>query len=337
MREDRASKTAEHNALFRALETGGADGGDGSPLDPLAARFLSVPFAGVARLGRTRPGRKAITRFIDWRWPGVRTSVVARTALIDDIVADLLSSVGQTVVLGAGFDSRAWRLPALGDRAVFEVDHPATQARKRSCLDRAGVDSARVRFVATDFQTGDLGRGLAAAGFDRDAPALVLWEGVTNYLTASAVDATVRWCGRLASGSHLVFTYIDRRVLTDPSAYYGAQRVLATLRRAGEEFTFGLSPSELPHYLAARRLRLVSDTGAPAYRQQYFGADARRMRGHEFYRVAHATVCGQPARQADSEADAGVADGDERAVGGGGRDRVAGADGAAGVELPSAV
>jgi O-methyltransferase involved in polyketide biosynthesis len=121
-------------------------------------------------------------------------------------------------------------------------------------------------------------------------PTLFLWEGTTNYLTADAVDATLRWCAAAAPGSHLVVTYIDEDVLTDPDRYHGAERVLATVGRTGERMTFGLPPAGLGAYLAERGLTLVSDEGAATFRRRFHGAAADAQRGHEFYRVAHARI-----------------------------------------------
>src|SRR5215217_5334924 len=224
MRAGRPSKTAEQNALFRALETCSSRAAV-PVVDPLACAFLSPPLRWVAMLGRSRLAHRLIVGFIDRRWPGVRSSVVARTRLIDEIVQETVPCTGQTVLLGAGFDSRPYRLSCLHDGPVFEVDHPDTQRRKRAKLERARVSHRDVRFVATDFKSGGLDEALAAAGFDRKHPTLFVWEGVTNYLTDDAVDATLRWCSGAAAGSHVVFTYVDRRVLHDPSRYHGAERV----------------------------------------------------------------------------------------------------------------
>ena len=286
MRDARASRTAEHNALFRALETR-RPGGLFS--DPLAEAFLGPPLRAASRLGRTA------VAVIDRRWPGVRTSVVARTWLIDGAVAELVPQVGQGVLLGAGFDTRAWRLPCLAGLPVFEVDHPATQARKQAVVGRADVRNDDVRFVATDFRLADLGEAVASAGWGEAVPTLFLWEGVTNYLDADAVHAGLRWCAGAAPGSALVFTYVDRQVLDHPERYVGADRLRATLHRAGEELTFGMEPGLLGARLADVGLRLAWDLGAADYRRLAYGDEAaHHMRGHEFYRLALATIV--PAR-----------------------------------------
>jgi methyltransferase (TIGR00027 family) len=111
---------------------------------------------------------------------------------------------GQALILGAGFESRAWRLPAFRDLPIFEVDHPATSAVKRKQIEKLGASISQVTFVPVDFDREQLSDALSNAGFQGNRSTLVIWEGVTNYLTAAAVDATSRWIGLLAEGSRLM-------------------------------------------------------------------------------------------------------------------------------------
>ena len=287
MKEGHASRTAEYMALFRALESS-LPAGRRLFDDPFARDFLGPPLAFVARLG-TLPGlREVVLRIIDCRWPGARTSGATRTRFIDDAVgAALEGQLEQFVVLGAGFDSRAYRLPGLRKTTVFEVDHPDTLRRKRSALTRAlGVFPEHVRFVPTDFNQDDLEQAMATAGYCVSARTLFLWEGVTNYLSEAAVDATLRWCSRAAPGSRLLFTYVERAVLEHPQSFFGTEKLFATLAAAGEAWTWGIEPCALPEFLAQRGLSLEQDVGAEEYRRLYWGERARTMRGYEFYRIA---------------------------------------------------
>ena len=291
MRDGRASRTAEHNAFFRALES---DLPESRRLftDPLARSFLTWPYAIGTWVAHVPGLRELVPRLIDKRWPGVRSSVVARTRLIDDVIAASLGGhIEQLVILGAGFDSRAYRLPGLCNVTVFEVDHPDTQAVKRRTLQRIlSALPAHVRFVAIDFNRCQLSSVMPAAGYRESARTFIVWEGVTNYLTETAVDTTLRWCARAAPGSLLLFTYVHRDVLTNPGAFVGTERLFATLAKARERLTFGIEPSELPAFLAKRGLSLETDVGAAEYRARYFKDAARVIRGHEFYRVALARV-----------------------------------------------
>ena len=290
MRDGHASRTAEQNALFRALESL-RPAGQRIFEDPLARSFLTPPLSLVGRLAVVPGLRELLPWIIDYRWPGVRSSVVARTRLIDDAIAASLDRIEQLVILGAGFDSRAYRMPGLRRIAVFEVDHPDTQTTKRRVLGRVlATPPEHVRFVAIDFQARDLASAIAEAGYRESARTFILWEGVTNYLTEAAVDATLCWCSRASPGSLVLFTYVHRDVLTRPHVFVGTKNLFASLEKAGERLTFGLEPIELPEFLAKRGLSLESDVGAAEYRERYFGERARRMRGHEFYRVALARV-----------------------------------------------
>ena len=142
-----------------------------------------------------------------------------RTRLIDDVVRTFAGFGGaQLVLLGAGFDARAARLAETLDGArVFEVDHPATQALKRS---RFG--DLHVTFVPWNFERdamSTLGARLAALGHDPSRPTLTIWEGVTMYLTEPAIADTVAAVrGWSAPGSQLCFSYVERRQNRAPQA-----------------------------------------------------------------------------------------------------------------------
>jgi methyltransferase (TIGR00027 family) len=279
-------------ALFRAIESSRPAS---SRLfdDPFAAAFLSPSFRSVLLLCRLPGGRALVTRIIETRWGGPLGSGVCRTRFIDDRLADALrDGAAQVVILGAGFDCRAYRLPGMARTRVFEVDHPATQAVKRERLARVlEALPAHVVFVPVDFDRESLADATARAGFRTDARTFFVWEGVTNYLTADAVDATFRWvAGAGAPGSGLLFTYIHQGMLDGSVAFDGARAGGETVRRMGEGFTFGFDPAAVPAYLAARGLALVEDVAAPDYRARYLRPAGREMKLWEFYRAALARV-----------------------------------------------
>ena len=201
-------------------------------------------------------------------------------------------SMTKVVILGAGFDCRGLRLPGIDRARVFEVDHPATSVVKRTRLRRTlGALPANIRFVEVDLAHQELRSALEAAGFDGEGRSLFLWEGVTNYLSASAVDSVLRSISRMtAGGSTLVVTYVHRGFLDGSVSFAKTGRLMAMLRRVGERWTFGLDPAELPAYLAERGFRLVEDLDASAYRARVIGPSATRLRGYEFYHTAIARV-----------------------------------------------
>jgi len=132
---------------------------------------------------------------------GTRAQATCRSRFTEDQLA-LAAARGtaQYVILGAGLDSFACRSELAGRLRVFEVDHPATQQRKRALLAAARLaEPPTLTWVPVDFETGELIAALTAAGLDPAAPAFVSWLGVTMYLTAEAIGAT------LASGTFTRF------------------------------------------------------------------------------------------------------------------------------------
>lgn len=289
-----ASKTAEFVALYRALE----DTETRRPAlfrDPFSAAFLSPTLAIAMRLSRIRPLRGALERYADWRAPGARTSAIGRTRFIDDVVrADAREGVRQLVVLGAGYDCRAHRLPELAETRVFEVDRPDTQAHKRVVLGGAGAGvRGDVDYIPVDFAVDDLSRKLRAGGWAAERPTTFIWEGVTNYLDESSVADVLRLVGAAASGSVLVFTYIHRGVLDGSARFDGADKLVRNVRWLGEPWTFGLDPDDVGAFVARFGLALEQDLGADEYRERYFGLCPRELRGYGFYRIAVARVPGR--------------------------------------------
>jgi methyltransferase (TIGR00027 family) len=292
MQQNAASKTAEYMALFRAIEM--ARGGARLFEDRWARRFLRPRLRGVATLARAPLLGRLVPWFIDRRWPGARSSAVARTRFIDDALGRALTGgIDQIVVLGAGYDCRAYRLPGIERARIFEVDHPDTSAAKRRAIAaRLGSPPAHVRYTAVDFDRGSLEAAMSAAGLDLRRRVFFLWEGVTNYLTEPAIDATMRYMAQAAAGSQVLFTYVHSDALNGAATFGDMTQLQATLHRAGEPWTFGFDPAELPRYLAARGLRLAADVGSVEYRARYMGAHGAHLRGYAFYRIAEAEIVG---------------------------------------------
>jgi methyltransferase (TIGR00027 family) len=284
---DSSSFTAAAMALQRAFESHRRPG---TRLfeDQYAIAFTQGSLRVLARASRVPiVGRLAPLIYDAAAGPGPRASAVVRTRLIDELVDATASEVGQCVILGAGFDTRPHRLESLAGLRVFEVDHPATQAKKRSVVQHLGLASSNLVYVPVDFERDSLDEQLEAVGFDRYAITLVLWEGVTNYLSAAAVDDTLRTVRRLTMvGSTLVFTYIHAGILDGSAWFPEAARWMRSVERAGEPWTFGLLPEGLDAFLRGRGWVLESDVSTREAGERWFPTLGRRDRGSALYRVA---------------------------------------------------
>jgi len=184
----------------------------------------------------------------------------ARQTFYDSVVERYLTGVPQFVILGAGFDTRAFRLSTEIQVQSFEVDTPATLAITQEVLGRAEVDLGSVRFVAADFEREDWLVRLVEAGFEATRPALFLWEGVTPYLERAAVEATLQKIAGTARGSVVAFDYITTELLESQSLYFRIVR--ASLRAGGEPLKFGIdskppSSEQLAELLRSCGLSLV--------------------------------------------------------------------------------
>ena len=170
------------------------------------------------------------------------------------------------------------------------MDHPNTAKVKQARLRSARADLRKVTFVKVDFEVDDYDELLRAAGFDASRPAIVVWEGVSQYLTGEAVCGVMRWAGRLAPGSRFIFTYIHEGVLNGSVAFAGAEKAIAKVDGTGEPWRFGLLPEQLAAFLRERGLTLLSDLGADEYRAKVMGAQSRQMPGYSFYHTVLAEV-----------------------------------------------
>lgn len=255
--------------------------------DPLALRFLPRGLALVARACRWRRLRATLIAAADSRATGIWGGVLCRKRYADDqVAAAVADGVDQVVVLGAGLDTRGYRLD--GSARVFEVDMPANTDTKRARVRAAlGAVPDHVRLVALDFETGDLADALIGCGYDVDRPVVVVWEAVTQYLTEDAVRRTLCWLATVAAGSRLVFTYVRGDFLdgTDLHQAEGAYRDFVQRHRV---WHFGLAPDDVAPLLAAYGWTEDEQVGATEYRHRYLEPLGRAVPVSEIERFVSA-------------------------------------------------
>jgi len=291
MKPGQPSRTAEYMAFFRAYESARPKG-KRLFVDKFARHFIHRSLRVAVWFSTMRVLGPLVRWYVDRRLPGARTSAIARTRFIDESICQALrQGLRQFVVLGAGFDCRAYRLPGINSATVFEVDHPDTLACKLSCLRNLLPQlPANVRYVQADFNSEKLPKLLAAAGFSSSLPAVFLWEGVTNYLTPEVVDSVLGYVSSCRPSSRIIFTYVHSGALDGSGCFEGAAKLLRDVAQLGEPWIFGLDPDAVPGFLCRRGLRLERDASAREYRTQCWGTKGQRMKGYNFYHVVIAHV-----------------------------------------------
>lgn len=287
----RPSFTAETMALQRAFESRRPPGRRLFE-DPYAEAFLRPALRALATASGVAFLRHVATGLYDAiGGRGPRPSAIVRTKVIDDVVEGAARQRDQVVLLGAGYDTRAHRLSSLAGHDVFEVDHPTTQATKRATVAALGLPTEHVVYVPVDFEQDDLMGCLLRAGFDPERPAIFLWEGVTQYLTVEAVDATLSVIATLGKhGGVLIVTYVDAGALSMPSPFPEARRWVRAVARAGEPWIFGLRPRHAERFFAERGFRLRRDVSTFDASHDDAVMGTRRLNGSALYRVAVADV-----------------------------------------------
>jgi methyltransferase (TIGR00027 family) len=223
--------------------------------------------------------------FYHWFMPkGIYEYVMARTRFMDEVFANALNdNFAQITVLGAGFDTRALRFHYQNKGThVFEVDQPGTQIPKLEIYQRKEVVLPKeLTFLQANFINQSLEDILLSGGFQPDKKNLFLLEGVTMYLTAEAVDQTLRSIHRLsAKGSLVAFDYIYASVLRHEGRYYGERKIESTVAHAGEKWTFGIEEGQIVPFLASRGFAPVSVLLTSDLERLYLTADDGTLFGH---------------------------------------------------------
>jgi methyltransferase (TIGR00027 family) len=266
--QGRPSLTAEAVTMARALEH----------LKPEAERVVDDPWA---HLFLSAPARRALAawsgslsaRVLRRLGPSGTTYVPLRHRFIDDhLSAALDEGATQVVLLGAGYDTRAYRFAEqLAGRPVYEVDlAPISQAKARKVSRHADeLPDANVVRVEIDFEAQALGEVLTAAGFDTGARTFLTWEGVPMYLTRAAVTATLDSVHDLAGpGSRLAH---DMWFLVDDPGLLGTARriVPSALSLIGEPVTFAVHPEDYEAMLERHGFTMVERLLAPELQTRY--------------------------------------------------------------------
>jgi methyltransferase (TIGR00027 family) len=254
METGRASRTAELVCIGRALADGAGSAAGFS--DPTAYVLLPEVSQALVRALRENTAPKNLRERMQ-RAYHVRQSklMVARTIAIDDAIRAAHNP--QLVILGAGLDGRAWRMPELHDVTVYEVDHPDTQRDKRARAAALAQAAREVHFVPMNFERDALEPALANAGHDRARATTWVWEGVVMYLTPADVEATLAAIAqRSAPGSRLIVVYHRPAFML--------HIVGLIVRRIGEPLRSSFEPDAMRALLERHGFTVASDESLPA-------------------------------------------------------------------------
>ena len=259
--------------------------------DPIAKYFLGPRFTFILN-------HRLLLRILWWISnrvrPGLGSFVIARSRYMDDYLQVCINNgIEQLIILGAGYDSRAYRFDELKKGIkVFEVDHPATQKVKMEKLKRIfGNLPEHVTYVSIDFDREKLPEKLIENGYDRKMKTLFIWEGVTYYITAEAVDETLAFvANNSGTGSSIILDYLPPSVTEENSESKEAKAIRRLVARSGEALCFGLEKDTIEAFLSQRGFCQVENVRSESFKCRYFKEIDQDRKMSSFFGVVNATI-----------------------------------------------
>ena len=255
--------------------------------DALAVRMLPAGAILFVRLARLPWLRDFLISLSEKNDPGIWAGLLCRKRYIDEKVEASRNAIDALVSLGAGFDTRSFRLRALAGLPIWEIDQRENVAVKEKRLRKAlGTIPANVKLVAVNFDCDDLSGVLVSLGYSPSDRTFFVCEAVTQYLTQKGVRAIFDWLAKSTPGSRLAFTYVRKNFLTGKALYgweSGYKRFVET-----KIWLFGMEPEDCPGFLNDYGWRLIEDLGYDELASRYLEPTDRSLSSTQVERIVYA-------------------------------------------------
>lgn len=289
MKSQTASRSAGIIAAHRAIESSKSSN-ERVCYDPFARSFLPPKFTVI---GETDfPENVALDLFKEIV-PGFHEFFIARTRFIDDYLKGCIDKgIEQLVILGAGYDSRAYRFEGLKNRVkVFEVDHPATQTVKKERLKDTFHELPRyVTYVPVDFQKETLNEILPKKGYRSELKTLFIWEGVSMYVNSNAVSETLSFISESSGEKSVVFDYTHPDVLDGSNRRKEAVEWLKITEKSDEPLLFGIGDDDVEQFLLDKGFSDIETITSDFFKENYFTGVNDGREATPILSIVHAQV-----------------------------------------------
>ena len=257
--------------------------------DDLAYRILPLGMRVRTWLSLRIMSKDSLVKWSEKRMPGIWSGFLCRKRYIDAKATEAADGQVEAVVnLGAGFDTRAYRLPALVKVPVWEVDQADNIDAKRSRLRRVFEElPAHVTLVPIDFDRQELGAVLASHGHAADTKTFFIWEAVTQYLTEAGIRTTLDFLANAPADSRLVFTYV-RKDFIDGKIRYGHTYSYKRFVLKEKSWLFGMDPEEVADFLAVYGWQVTEHLGYEELAEWYVRPTGRELLSTPLERMVYA-------------------------------------------------
>ena len=234
--------------------------------------------------------------------PGMHEHLICRTRFIDDLIEESTSAgIEQYVILGAGYDSRAYRLKLPPKLKIFEVDQPEVQGIKRLKLPKSISNRKNIIYVSIDFNNQSLKEQLLDAGFDKSKSTIYTLEGVSQYIPKEALSSTLKELGSLNvnSNSKIFISYVNKLLLEDSKACFGMgysrpekaiKFITNGAKKVGEPWISFYSAEEIQNLLSENGFIVIENQTLADLNSKYFAPVGRLIPEDFIFKLEHFVV-----------------------------------------------
>jgi methyltransferase (TIGR00027 family) len=256
--------------------------------DNLAYKILPAGMRAFVRLVKTESIRNWMIRSAEKDIPGVWGGLMCRKRYIDEKLADSIKQIKAVVNLGAGFDTRAYRLPFLSDFPVWEVDQIENIKLKQGRIRKViGEIPAHIKLVAIDFDCEKINPVLESSGYFINQKTFFIMEAVTQYLTEDGIKSTFTFLSSAVTGSRLVFTYV-RKDFLDGQQFYGWEKGYKKYVTKDKIWIFGMNPENWPDFLNQFGWEIIEDIDFLELHEKYVRPTRRPLASTPIERIIYA-------------------------------------------------
>ncbi|MCK9150829.1 SAM-dependent methyltransferase [Methanobacterium alcaliphilum] len=285
------SKMAEGIAMQRFAESSKSEN-ERICYDPYAIHFISPE---IIKFGKEHPEEaKLKVEQMEQFLPGLSSSIIARVRYFDDFVEkSIKDGLEQLVILGAGYDTRAYRIDGLKEKInVFEVDHPNTQSFKiKKIKEIFGSTPKNVTYVPVDFESEELGERLLKEDYDPFKKTLFIMEGLIMYIPEDAVEKTLSFIVKNSyNDSSLIFDYYPESVIDGTCNMEIGNNIRNYLFQMGEPLQFGIAEGRIEEFLKNRGFSQVRNISSEDYKNEYFNDKNQNRDVCSLLSLAHAVI-----------------------------------------------
>jgi methyltransferase (TIGR00027 family) len=284
------SKTAETVAVVRMTESKKPEN-ERICYDPYAIRFISQDVLDFAE--KNPEEYRAFVARNESLVPGASNSLVARVRYFDDVVKSCINNgLEQLVIVGAGYDTRAYRIEGMDKIHVFEIDHLSTQKIKINNIKQI-FDSQpnHVTYIPLNLEIDDFGKKLLETEYDSSKKTLFIMEGLLMYISPETVDKILSFIVHSsAKESYVLFDYIPSSVVDCTCELEAGQNWQKGVTAAGEPFKFGISEGSIESFLTQRGFKMIRNMTSEDYKKAYFHGTNENRKVNKLLLFAYAVV-----------------------------------------------